>query len=178
MSFNYHANMLHNIAPPNPAFNANVIHPLTPSAHLTATNMPPSSAPDSIQTIPTGASSIQLVTVYRCLNSTGYIFQCNTSGCAVTFSRWHEFERHDNACHAGSSVLWCPMAGCSRSKKEGNKAFPGVRKDKMREHVWKIHGVKMDGEYSYEKGVKACCYGCGAFGGGMCEVLAWSGLIQ
>jgi hypothetical protein len=30
--------------------------------------------------------------------------------------------------------------------KQGNKAFPGVRKDKMREHVWKIHGVKMAGE--------------------------------
>jgi hypothetical protein len=39
-------------------------------------------------------------------------------------------------------VRWMGVAGV----KQGNKAFPGVRKDKMREHVWKIHGVKMAGE--------------------------------
>jgi hypothetical protein len=146
MSFNHIEHMLHDIAPRNPAFNSNATRPLTPSTHLDTANMPAPPTTVSAHAIPTRASSAQIVTVYRSINSTGYIFQCNTPGCAVTFSCWHEFERHDNACHAGGSVLWCPVDGCSRSKKQGNKAFPGVRKDKMREHVWKVHGVRMVGE--------------------------------
>jgi hypothetical protein len=147
MAFNHDEHMLHEIASHDPAFNANATYPLESSMLFTDTiTSPVPVSPSFTHTIPIRASSTQIVTVYRCLNSTGYIFQCNTPGCAVTFSRWHEFERYDNACHAGGSVLWCPVDGCSRSKKQGNKTFPGVRKDKMREHVWKVHGVRMVGE--------------------------------
>jgi hypothetical protein len=141
MSLDHDAHMLHGTSPPTLACDEKVTYPITPSTHLTNTCMPALPNPASNHIVPARASSTQLVSVYRSDNSTGYIFQCNTPGCTATFSRWHEFLRHDNAYHGGSSVLWCPMVGCSRSKTVGNNPYPKGREDKMREHVRKVHGA-------------------------------------
>lgn len=84
--------------------------------------------------------------VYRRDLSGGYIFQCNNTACNnVRFNRWHDLERHDNTFHNGISVLWCPNAECNRSKGPGHKPFPKIRKDKLKEHVRKMHGFEYEG---------------------------------
>jgi hypothetical protein len=140
MPSDHNIHMLHNTTSLDPTFNANQSYLFAPPTYLTAFNSSAPPTPDSTQIIPTRASSTRIVSVYRSLNSTGYILQCNTPGCDVTFSRWHEFERHDNAFHGGTSELWCPVPGCSRSKMAGNNPFPKGRKDKMSEHVRRVHG--------------------------------------
>jgi hypothetical protein len=102
---------------------------------------PPLDVPANIET-----SGNEVVSAYRRHNSSGYVFQCKDAGCRnITFNRWYDFERHDNAFHNGTSVLWCPEPGCNRSKAAGNKPFPMARKDKLKEHVRKLHGVEYDG---------------------------------
>ncbi|KAH7082244.1 hypothetical protein FB567DRAFT_530873 [Paraphoma chrysanthemicola] len=92
------------------------------------------------------AANDMIVSVHRHEGSSGYIFRCSFVGCRnTTFRRWHDFERHDNTFHNGTSVLWCPAYGCSRSKGHMNKSFPKARKDKLREHVRKVHGYDFHG---------------------------------
>jgi hypothetical protein len=139
ISFNHNAHMLHHSSnSPTPVPNTNTTFLLPYHATNTMQTLPSTPIPPAL------ASSTQIVSVYRSLNPTGFIFQCDAPGCAVTFSRWTDFERHDNAKHGGTSVLWCSVQGCNRSKKEGNKPFPGVRGDKLGGHVRKVHGVAID----------------------------------
>jgi hypothetical protein len=54
-----------------------------------------------------------------------------------------ELKRHHNAFHGGPEI-WCPVEGCKRSKAVGKQGFPGVRKDKLKEHALDVHGIKLE----------------------------------
>jgi hypothetical protein len=85
-----------------------------------------------------------IVSVNRANTSpTGYLFKCCVPDCNdQTFNRWADFERHDNTFHQVRPKLWCPFPQCKRSETVGNKGYPVARKDKLMEHVRKMHGVE------------------------------------
>jgi hypothetical protein len=70
-----------------------------------------------------------------------YMFRCSNSACrGKTFSRWYDLRRHYNGAHAIMPIVyWCEDEGCSRSEPAGDRPFP--RKDKLADHVEKIHGA-------------------------------------
>lgn len=72
-------------------------------------------------------------------NPNNFVFRCTFPRCrARTFTRWYDFHRHYNGAHAlEKTFFWCPVPGCGRSEGEGNHGFP--RKDKMLDHVSKVH---------------------------------------
>jgi hypothetical protein len=73
-----------------------------------------------------------------------FVFRCTIPKCRKrAFSRWYDFNRHYNGTHAVErTVFWCPERNCNRSEKEGNRPFP--RKDRMRDHAIKMHGIDED----------------------------------
>ncbi|KAF2029278.1 hypothetical protein EK21DRAFT_113013 [Setomelanomma holmii] len=110
---------------------------------LSATNI---TSPASHAMTNVRPSSSFIVSAHRSSNSSGYVFHCNNSRCrGATFNRWYDFERHNDAYHKGTSALWCPEFGCERSKGFEEKPFPKSRKDKLMEHVRKIHEVEYEG---------------------------------
>jgi hypothetical protein len=68
---------------------------------------------------------------------------CNIAPCyGATFGRRHELRRHHASKHSLlNACFWCPVDGCDRSKMEGGRAFP--RKDKMVDHLMRIHGDRV-----------------------------------
>ncbi|KAH7350403.1 hypothetical protein BKA66DRAFT_476284 [Pyrenochaeta sp. MPI-SDFR-AT-0127] len=69
-----------------------------------------------------------------------YLYECSFPQCGRTFGRAVDFDRHFNGAHASEEekmVFWCPIIGCNRSEKEGNRAFP--RKDKVGDHLRQAH---------------------------------------
>jgi hypothetical protein len=79
-------------------------------------------------------------------NTKDYHFECHIESCAnVIFGRYQELERHHYAVHGGPDTwIWCPVKGCERSKAVGKKGFPGVRKDKLREHALNAHNIELE----------------------------------
>jgi hypothetical protein len=92
---------------------------------------------------PEGETSDMIASIHRVIgkdNSKGYIFKCRAPKCnGVTCSSMGNFKRHDKAVHAKPSKLWCPVSACGRSETAGNNGFPESRKDKLRDHVLKVH---------------------------------------
>ena len=79
-------------------------------------------------------------------NTKKYHFKCHIEGCDdLSFGRFQELERHHLAVHGGPDTwIWCPVKGCDRSKAVGKKGFPGVRKDKLGEHVRNTHEIELE----------------------------------
>ena len=67
-------------------------------------------------------------------------FRCSAPACnGGTFSRWHELKRHFNGSHTIQGVgeeFWREIPQCERNKC-GGRPFP--RKDKLIDHVRKVH---------------------------------------
>lgn len=85
---------------------------------------------------------MDVCTVQATTSSNALVFRCSHPDCRRrTFGRWGEFNRHYNGSHASDkTVFWCPVAGCSRSEAKGTSNRPFPRKDRMMDHVMKIHG--------------------------------------
>jgi hypothetical protein len=79
-------------------------------------------------------------------NTKDYHFRCHIEGCSkVSCGRYQELERHHHAFHRGPDTwIWCPVKGCERSKAVGKRGFPGVRKDKLREHTLNAHSFELE----------------------------------
>jgi hypothetical protein len=69
------------------------------------------------------------------------VIMCAFEGCTgATFGRLVDLRRHYKQFHGDdSSGHWCPVQGCSRSQAAGGKSFPGVRHDKLSEHIRIMH---------------------------------------
>jgi hypothetical protein len=67
-------------------------------------------------------------------------FKCLEPRCArKTFNRQAELRRHYDTIHAPRKPeYWCRVASCQRSQANGGYPFP--RRDKLRDHMRKIHG--------------------------------------
>lgn len=66
-------------------------------------------------------------------------FKCNRRECTLTtFSRTAELRRHYTTVHARQKPeFWCRELFCARSAASNGRPFP--RKDKLRDHVQKMH---------------------------------------
>ncbi|OAL52888.1 hypothetical protein IQ07DRAFT_584890 [Pyrenochaeta sp. DS3sAY3a] len=78
--------------------------------------------------------------VHKSTNPDSVFFKCSHSSCKdTTFGRLYEVRRHYWSVHkTREEDFWCSAPGCKRSEAMGGKAFP--RKDKLAEHVQKMHG--------------------------------------
>ncbi|KAH7082243.1 hypothetical protein FB567DRAFT_594735 [Paraphoma chrysanthemicola] len=87
------------------------------------------------------APSTLIGSMYTTKEADVYIFRCNNAACGnKTFGRWADLKRHHNGAHAMTpTVYWCRVRGCERSENVGGRPFP--RKDKLGDHVAKIHGA-------------------------------------
>ena len=67
-------------------------------------------------------------------------FKCIEPRCArKTFNRQAELRRHYDTIHAPRKPeYWCRVATCPRSRANGGYPFP--RRDKLRDHMRKVHG--------------------------------------
>jgi hypothetical protein len=68
-------------------------------------------------------------------------YQCHFEKCGgQTFSRLADLKRHFSGRHLiPRPEFWCLVPDCDRSQDNGNYPFP--RKDKMKDHVLKMHGL-------------------------------------
>ena len=76
-------------------------------------------------------------------------YQCPFPTCAeISFGRPAELKRHHASRHKGYGSrkprYWCPVQGCNRSKTGKRGPFP--RKDKMMDHLERIHRDEVGGE--------------------------------
>lgn len=100
--------------------------------------MPASVLPSDFETI---------CLIERRVGSDHMQYRCRFAGCEDTFGRLPDFTRHYDGRHAHQGpTFWCPEQGCPRSEGNGGKPFP--RKDKMMDHMQKIHKRISD---------QACC---------------------
>ncbi|KAH7070543.1 hypothetical protein BKA63DRAFT_493567 [Paraphoma chrysanthemicola] len=85
--------------------------------------------------------NILVGSVYTTNEPEAHVFRCSNFACrSKSFGRWAELKRHYNAAHAVTPVIyWCEVGGCERSEGMGDRPFP--RKDKLGDHVEKIHGA-------------------------------------
>lgn len=117
---------------------------LPPYRQRSIDNSPSTSRPRlEGETSITRASASHICTVeHTHVRPNTFVFHCIHPGCRPrrTFSRWFDFHRHYNGAHAiEKTVFWCPVPSCARSESEAHRAFP--RKDKMKDHLLKIHGI-------------------------------------
>ncbi|KAF2824778.1 hypothetical protein CC86DRAFT_266303, partial [Ophiobolus disseminans] len=66
-------------------------------------------------------------------------FKCLEQRCSrKTFNRQAELRRHYDTTHAPRKPeYWCRVASCQRSHANGGYPFP--RRDKLRDHMRKVH---------------------------------------
>ncbi|KAF2125840.1 hypothetical protein P153DRAFT_94865 [Dothidotthia symphoricarpi CBS 119687] len=93
------------------------------------------------QSSPEESAFVKIATVYSPGSSSTAVFSCQSPGCAGrTFSRWPDFKRHYDGAHAlEKTIYWCHVSECERSEADGKSPFP--RKDKMKDHVRKVHSM-------------------------------------
>jgi hypothetical protein len=86
-------------------------------------------------------SSLQPKTIGYIQHGGSYVFMCSRPACRnKSFGRWADLKRHIEAFHeVKDNVLWCPVSTCKRSEAFGDKPFPTTRKDKLMEHIRKMH---------------------------------------
>jgi len=67
--------------------------------------------------------------------------KCDNIDCSRwTFGRPTDLVRHINSVHGGEETyLWCPAPNCDRNKVYGQRPYSKARKDKLREHIRRIH---------------------------------------
>jgi hypothetical protein len=84
-------------------------------------------------------------------------YDCPNAGCSFKSPRRDNLARHQRQCDkapassddlksstsepASTYLFWCPVFQCERSAGTGRRPFP--RKDKMKEHTLKIHGIHL-----------------------------------
>jgi hypothetical protein len=78
--------------------------------------------------------------VHRDQETSAYSFKCCDLKCNhKTFRRMYDLARHYDGTHATAGPeFWCVADGCERSAFVGDRPFP--RKDKLKDHVRKVHG--------------------------------------
>jgi hypothetical protein len=86
--------------------------------------------------------SLQLQTVGYIQIGDNFVFRCSKPACSnKRFGRWADLKRHFDTFHvAVGNKLWCPVTACARSEVFGNKPFYTTRRDKLREHMRRMHG--------------------------------------
>jgi hypothetical protein len=77
--------------------------------------------------------------IHASLDSDDMEFRCALPGCGMVYKRLADFTRHYKGSHAVSHpIFWCPIPSCERSAAFG--ARPISRKDKLMEHLRRMHG--------------------------------------
>ncbi|KAH8732009.1 hypothetical protein GQ44DRAFT_271335 [Phaeosphaeriaceae sp. PMI808] len=70
---------------------------------------------------------------------------CPEPGCPASFTRHTDLRRHTQSFHKGAdSHLWCPAPHCPRSQSYGDRPYPKARRDKLNEHIGKMHDSEQD----------------------------------
>jgi hypothetical protein len=120
-----------------PEISASTANSSSPQTNIN--NTPSLPSPPTLPLQPPATSNI--CTIYSTQGSNTFTFHCTSSRCRnKTFTRWYDFNRHFNGAHAAkTTIYWCPVAECIRSEEVGTRGFP--RKDKMMDHVGKVHCV-------------------------------------
>jgi hypothetical protein len=115
-----------------PLATPNLAPPTSQSASTAATPVPSHNSPEP-SLPPTAIGYIQ--------GGDDYIFKCSRPACRnKRFSRWADLKRHIDAFHnVNEKGLWCPVSTCARSKAFGDKPFCKTRKDKLIEHIRRMH---------------------------------------
>jgi hypothetical protein len=106
--------------------------PTSQSASTAATPVPSHNSPEP---------SLPPTTIGYIQSGDDYVFRCSRPACHnKRFGRWADLKRHIDAFHeAKGNVLWCPVPTCARSEAFGNKPFSTTRRDKLKEHVQRMH---------------------------------------
>ena len=69
---------------------------------------------------------------------------CSYPTCSgISFGRLMDLKRHHESFHT-NAVLWCPAFDCPRNAMYGDDPFPRIRRDKLMDHIRKVH--KSDAE--------------------------------
>ncbi|KAF2826770.1 hypothetical protein CC86DRAFT_406024 [Ophiobolus disseminans] len=77
--------------------------------------------------------------------STKANIECEVPGCPRRFGRITDRIRHLKSVHAGEEAnLWCPAPTCSRGRGYGGLPFKKARKDKLCDHIRKVHNSDAD----------------------------------
>lgn len=84
--------------------------------------------------------SVTIGSMHTTTDLASVFFKCSMPGCEdKTFGRWYDLRRHYRSVHeTREEVFWCKTPGCERSETVGDRPFP--RKDKLANHVQKMHG--------------------------------------
>jgi hypothetical protein len=115
-----------------PVATPNLAPPTSQSASTAATPVPSHNSPEP---------SLPPTTIGYIQGGDDYVFRCSRPACRnKRFGRWADLKRHVDAFHeAKGNVLWCPVPTCARSEAFGNKPFSTTRRDKLKEHVQRMH---------------------------------------
>ena len=98
------------------------------SHRFTAASIPPTPPPNTINegaTLDFTTSDVKLICTFP---------ECSD----VTFGRPTDLKRHREAFHT-NVVLWCPAFDCPRNADYGTDPFALIRRDKLMEHIRKMH---------------------------------------
>ena len=64
---------------------------------------------------------------------------CSWPKCTKTFTRQPDLDRHRDTIHLKTKQFWCTAPGCNRSESYAGVKRPFPRKDKLNDHVRKVH---------------------------------------
>ncbi|KAJ4361911.1 hypothetical protein N0V83_010852 [Neocucurbitaria cava] len=108
-------------------------------SHSPTLSTSPTASPLSLNDQP----NIMVGSMYSTASLDAFVFKCSIPECMEkTFGRWYDLRRHFNGAHTvEGEVYWCEVVGCARSALGGGRPFP--RKDKMNDHVRKIHHAEL-----------------------------------
>jgi hypothetical protein len=106
--------------------------PTSQSASTAATPVPSHNSPEP---------SLPPTTIGYIQSEDDYVFRCSRPACRKKrFGRWADLKRHFGTFHdATGNELWCPVSTCTRSRAFGDKPFCKTRKDKLMEHIRRMH---------------------------------------
>jgi hypothetical protein len=115
-----------------PLANPSLAPPTSQSASTAATPIPFHNSPEP---------SLPPTTIGFIQSGDHYVFRCSKPACSnKRFGRLPDLKRHFDTFHgARGNKLWCPVPTCARSEAFGNKPFSTTRRDKLREHVQRMH---------------------------------------
>lgn len=96
------------------------------------------------QQAPSSAQYKMIGNVYANGELNHFRFLCHVDGCINNkCSSTQELRQHWDAFHH-NSVRWCPCVGCSRSEGVGTHPYAREEKEKLKEHVRKLHNFELE----------------------------------